>query len=242
MLGIGGCVITVPFLYYLFHYYGPYQNKIMQIAVCTSLAAAIITSAVSTYIQIRRKAIQGMIIKWMMPALLIGCVGGAILAHHTASSVLRTIFGFMAVLMGSYFFFPRLPQLHIASSPNPTISIFALGIGVLSSLLGLGGGSIIFPILLGYHVPIKNASATSSAATFISTVIGTISFLFISWGIVANPRAVGYIDIPSWILISIGSILTAPLGVKWSHTLDVHLIKRIFGACLFLIGAAMLFL
>lgn len=241
MLGIGGGVITVPFLYYYFFYYNNYPNKVMQVAVCTSLAAAFITSAISTYVQVRKGAIEYSIFKWVTPALFVGCVGGSILAHYISSHVLEWVFGCMALVMGAYFFFPHLP-FHIASAPNPTLSFFGLLIGVLSSLLGIGGGSIAFPVFLGYQMSTKQASATSSATTFISTGIGTIAFLALSWNTVHEPYTLGYIQIPSWIALSIGSALTVPLGVKWSHTLNVSLLKRVFGVCLCLVGLSMLFL
>ncbi|MBU6446624.1 MAG: sulfite exporter TauE/SafE family protein [Verrucomicrobia bacterium] len=242
MLGIGGGVVTVPFLYYFFQYSHLYPSRIMQIAVCTSLAAAFVTSVVSTYVQMRKKAIQVSVLKWMAPALLVGSISGSILAHYMASHVLSWVFGAMALVLGIYFFFPHLPVLKIARSPNPTLSLFGLGIGALSTMLGIGGGSISFPVLLGYHVPVQNASATSSATTCISTGIGTIAFLILSWGLIHEPMTVGYIDLPCWFLISFGSVLTVPLGVKWSHTLNVSLIKRVFGVCLFLVGLAMLLL
>lgn len=234
LLGIGGGVVTVPFLYYYYLYSGSYPNKIMQVAACTSLAAALITSALATYFQFKKRAIQFSLIKWMAPSLLIGCVLGASVAHHIQSRILSLIFAFMAALMGIYFFFPKLPKLHIASQPNISLSLFALFIGVLSSMLGIGGGSLAFPLLIGYQVPIKNALATSSTATFITAGVGTLAYLLLAWNFP------GYIDLSAWTAMSIGSVITSKSGVKLAHQLEVTLIKKIFGICLILISLGML--
>lgn len=239
LLGIGGGVITVPFLTYFFLYSGGYPEKFMQIAISTSLAAAFVTAAVSSFFQMRKKAIQFSVLKWMLPTLILGCIAGALTAHHMASRTLSFAFGLIAIGLGFYFFFPKLP-LSIARFPNWSLSLFALGIGGLSSMLGIGGGSVAFPILLGYQIPVKNASAISSAATFFTTGIGTAVFLYVAWDIPSLPGMFGYIDLPAWIAISIGSMITSPIGVKLAHSLPVARIKRIFGCCLVLIGLSML--
>lgn len=242
LLGIGGGVITVPVLYFIFHYSGIFEVRVMQIAVSTSLAAAIVTSAVSTYVQFRNKTINFSAVKLLVPGLVIGCIAGAISAHYLSSAYLRLTFGVMAILLGIYFFFPRLPHLSISSSPNQSLSIFALAIGWLSSMLGIGGGSLTFPVLIGYHIPVKNASATSSFSTLISVLIATITYLIIAWHKPELPNTFGYVEIPAFICISLGSIFTSPIGVRLSHTLNVVLIKRVFGCSLSVVGLSMLFL
>lgn len=242
LLGIGGGIVTVPFLYYFFQYSEMMPDKVMQIAVSTSLAAAFITSAMSTLIQFRKKAIQFKTLKLMIPTLIFGCVIGSLTAHYLPSTTLRLVFGAIAVLLGIYFFFPKLPNLYLASAPNRSLSLWALVIGGLSTMLGIGGGSMTFPILMGYQLSPKNASATSSAATLITTCIGSVLYLIIAWDLPELPYTFGYIEWPAFIAISIGSMVSAPLGVKLSHILPVSLIKQAFGVCLSLIGLSMFFI
>ena len=242
LLGIGGGVVTVPFLYYIFSYSNQAPDHVMQVAVSTSLAASFVTSGMSTYFQMRKKAVRLSILKLMTPALIVGCIFGSLIAHYMPSQDLRLAFGLMALILGGYFFFPKLPQPYIAASPNRSLSLFALFIGVLSSMLGIGGGSIVFPILLGYQVPVQNASGTSAASTFITTLFGSITYLVIAWQKPELPNTFGYIALPAFIAISIGSIVTTPFGVKLSHVLHISFIKRVFGACLFAIGLFMLIL
>lgn len=239
MLGIGGGVVTVPFLYFIFHYMGTFEDRVMQIAVSTSLAASFITAALSTLIQWHKKAILMSVLKLLIPGLILGCVLGSIIAHYLSSAYLRYCFGAMAVILGLYFSIPKLPHFTIRARPDKTLSLFGILIGAFSSMLGIGGGSFTFPVLLGYHVPVKNSSATSSGSTAISTLIGSLTYLVIAWHKPELPNTFGYIDIPVFVAISLGSAFTIPLGVRLSHTLDVAHIKRIFGYCLVLLGVTM---
>lgn len=241
LLGIGGGVITVPVLYFILFYTGIVEEKMMQVAASTSLAVGFITSGLSTVIQYRKKAIHSFVLKMIIPGLIIGCIAGSILAHYLPSEWLSYVFGIMAILLGVYFLFPKLPSLQICSSPNQSLSLFAVSIGCFSSLLGIGGGSLIFPVLLGYGIPVQNASATSSGSTLVTTLIGSMTYLIIAWHQPGLPETFGYIELPAFIAISMGAVLTTPLGVKFSHTLDIVLIKRIFGSCLALIGLSMFF-
>lgn len=241
LLGIGGGVVTVPALYFIFSYSGMLEERIMQVAVSTSLASGFITSLVSTLAQFRKRAIQIEVVKFLIPGLILGCAAGSILAHLLSSHLLTLIFGMMAITLGVYFFFPRFPHPYISSKPNRTLSFFGVGIGCLSSLLGIGGGSLAFPILLGYQIPAKHASATSSASTLLTTFIGSISYLAIAWNNPELPETFGYIEIPAFLAVSVGAALTSPLGVKLSHSMDVAHIKQIFGCSLALVGISMLF-
>lgn len=242
MLGIGGGVVTVPVLYFIFLYGDLFGDRLMQVAISTSLAAGMVTSAISTYFQVKKGAFVLSHLRLLMPGLFFGCIGGSILAHTLSSHFLGRVFGLMALLLGTYFFFPRLPHLQISARPNRTLAFFGVAIGALSSLLGIGGGSLTFPVLLGYQVPVQNASATSSGATLLTTLLGSATYLAIAWHKPQLPFTFGYIEMPAFLAISAATILTAPLGVRLSHTLNVVRIKQIFGACLALIGASMLFL
>lgn len=239
LLGIGGGVIVVPALYYLFKEYGVHSENLMQIAISTSLATGFITSASSSIFQLIRKAISFNILKYLVPGLLIGAIIGANIAHLLSSNLLSAIFGVIAILLGIYFCFPKL-RFYIAEKPNFTLNFFSPFVGLLSSLLGIGGGVITFPILLGYQIHVKQASGNSSAVTVFSTLFGSLAFIWITKDQPSIPSKFGYIDIPALIAIGISSFVSAPLGVRLAHILNVNLIKRIFGVCLALIGLSML--
>jgi uncharacterized membrane protein YfcA len=242
MIGIGGGMITVPTLYFIFHHSGLFESHVMQVAASTSLAISFFISLFSSLVQHSKKAILFSAFKWVAPGLIIGCASGAILAHFISSELIRWIFGIGAFLIGIYFAIPRLPHLHISAAPNKTLSFFGLIIGISSSLLGIGGGILAFPTFLAYNMDIKSASATSSCTTTISSLIGTITYLLIAWRDPSLPHTFGYIQVPALLTIGLSAMITTPLGVKLSHTLNVKLIKQIFGICVCLIGLTMIFL
>lgn len=241
LLGIGGGMVTVPILYFIFRYTGIFEERAMQVAVGTSLAAGVVNSALSTYFQHQQKAILFSVFRMIIPGLVVGCVAGSIVTHYLSSELLSRIFGMMAILLGVYFLFPGLPHLHISHEPNRTLSFFGVAIGCLSSMLGIGGGSLTFPVLLSYCVSIKHSSATSAIATLATTLIGSITYLIIAWHKPELANTFGYIDIPAFIAISAGTLFTSAFGVKLSHTLKMDTVKRIFGLCMGLIGFTMLF-
>lgn len=245
LLGIGGGIVTVPALYYLLSYQGVPQEHLMQIAVSTSLASTCLTSLGATLMHLRRKAILGSVIRLLFPGLIVGCALGSAMAYYLPTESLRTVFGLAALLLGPYFFFPRLPSLKIAAAPNRSLSFIAVTVGAVSSLLGLGGGIFTFPILLGYQVPLKNAVGTSSGSTLITAFLGSLYFLLISWTtqtITHLPMAhFGYINVYALLAIGLSSFCVAPIGARFSLVLPTSHMKRIFGCALAITGCVMLF-
>lgn len=242
LLGIGGGVLTVPALFFLFRFTDLLPGRLMQVAISTSLATTFVTAGVSTLLQMKKKAIHFDSIQWLIPGLLVGCVGGAVIVHLLPSLYLREFFGGMAILLGCYYFFPHLPFPRLGSAPNRTLSFFGLGIGALSSLLGIGGGTFTVPLLQCYQVPMKNAVATSSGATFATAFIGSVTYLIIAWNKPELPETFGYIEIPAFLAISLGSLCSTPFGVKLAHALHSDRIKRIFSCFLILTGFFMMIL
>lgn len=242
LLGIGGGIITVPSLFYLFHYMKTPPENVMQICVATALATTFMTSVGSTLSHHKRKTIIPSVLKIVIPGLLIGCILGAISSTFFTSQALQIFFGCISVLFAVYFFFPKLPQLNIAPKPNKYLMVFGVLIGCLSSLLGVGGGIFLVPILLGYHISIQNTVASSSASTLATAFIGTIIYLFIAYGKPTMPDTIGYIHIPAFFLMGLSSLFTTHIGVKLSHTLPPIITKRVFAVLLGLTGLSMLFL
>jgi hypothetical protein len=240
LLGIGGGVITVPALYYLFHFYHFPNDHLMHTCIATALAATLLTSSGSTFSHHQKKALVFPVLKIIVPGLVVGCIAGALISSYLSSNALRIIFGTMSILFALYFFFPKLPPLHIAHQPNKSLALFGIIIGSLSSLLGVGGGIFMVPILLGYKVALKNTIASSSAGTLATAFAGTIAYLFIAHGHSSAPNTIGYIEIPAFLTIGICSLLTTSLGCKLAHTLPPVLIKRIFACALAITGIAMI--
>ncbi len=242
LLGIGGGVITVPALYYLLQMYHEPSDHLMHICVATALASTLFTSFGTSWAHYRRKAISSSVLKILVPGLLIGCIVGAFATQILPSSSLRIMFGCMSFLIAIYFFFPHLPQFEIAPHPNKSLSFIGVVIGCLSTLLGVGGGIFMVPILLGYHVSLRNTIATSSVGTLTTALMGSLVYLWIAKeSVVSIPLTLGYINLPSFFIIGLCSLTTTSWGAKLAHTLPHNLIKRIFGCALIATGFAMVF-
>jgi uncharacterized membrane protein YfcA len=232
LLGIGGGVITVPALYYLLSYYDFPSQYLMHTCIATSLASTILTSSGSTFAHARKKTHHVSAILFIIPGLIFGCILGAMSSHWFSSNTLRTIFGCMAILFALYFFFPKLPPLHIRHKPDISLSCFALLIGTLSSLLGVGGGLFLIPVLLGYRLHLNNAIATSSAGTLTTALTGSLAYFWINSDLV---------NLSAFLCIGLSSLCTTHLGCQLAHILPHTLIKRIFACALGLTGLVMIF-
>ena len=239
LLGIGGGVILVPLLYFSFRLLFPSLEESMKFAVATALATAVVASLVSSLIHKKGESILPAYLKFLIPTLLLGSISGAFLAARLPDELLRQLFGCLAIGIGIYFLFPKL-KLELGTKPNFLLSFSGLIIGHLSSLLGSGGGIFTLPILFGYPISAKNAVATSSVATFFTSLTGTILYLVLPSGDATLAHSIGWINLPAFFSISIASLFSVKFGSKLATTLQIDVIKRIFGVFLILTGVEFL--
>lgn len=243
LLGIGGGVITVPCLLYIFHLQGYPQWEIMHMAIATSLAAMILTTIASTWSQNKRKAVLWPVFKKLCPGLVIGSFLGALLSIWLSDVALEIFFGVFLCALAVRFYFYTSGKLGKNKLPRtPILSLYSDGIGAMSNLLGIGGGSLTVPMLMRFKVPDKNAIGTSSATTLLTAVLGSISYLILGRGDVAAPDNVGLINIPSFLVVGIVTFFCAPIGVKLAHEISPKIVRRIFAIVLALTGMSLIIL
>lgn len=241
LLGLGGGIVIVPALLYLFIQQGFSAEIQMHLAVATSLATIIFTSIASAWSHHRHGAVYWKIVAFLVPGIIIGCILGAITANHLRSESLRLTFGLFELLVAIQIGFGIKPPGH-RDLPGNTGMVFAGGgIGTLSTILGIGGGTLTVPFLLWCNVNIRNAVATSAACGFPIAVAGTLSFMVTGWNNTALPAgSTGFIYWPAALGILVASILTAPLGARLAHILPVTVLRRIFALVLAIVGIRML--
>lgn len=244
LLGIGGGVIFVPLQVLLFSMLGMPKDIQMKLAVGTSLAAIMISTLSAAMAQAQKKSIWWELISKMLTGLILGGLTGAFLARMMPPKLLEIFFGAFLILLGVYFFFlnafqenepHKLPNFIIV---NP----IAISLGTLSSMLGIGGGTIAVPILVYLKVPIRKAIGSAVVISCILSTVGSIAFLFPTMKNSASiyPNSIGYLFLPSFIPMALGAALFAPIGVKVSHQLPRELLKKIFAFILTLIGIIMI--
>ena len=239
MLGIGGGVISVPALFYIFETLNPNDPFLMHKCIATALGSTLITSIGASIAHHKKRALLPNVLKMIVPGLVIGCILGALISTVIPSGLLQSFFGWMALLLSIHFLFPNLFKGEISPHPTNAISFFGALIGALSSLLGVGGGVFMVPLLLAYSVPLKNAVATSSAGTLTTAFVGSVIYLFIAYGKPTGPDTIGFINIPAVLGIGVSSLLTSSFGVKLAHVLPTHIVKRGFALALAVTGISM---
>ncbi|MDO4937200.1 MAG: sulfite exporter TauE/SafE family protein [Sutterellaceae bacterium] len=244
LLGIGGGMILTPFLTMLLPLAGIPNEHIVHVAIATSLATIMFTSMSSVRAHHQRGGVLWPLVWSVAPGILVGSLGGAKIASLLPTFWISMVFvcfvGFSAVKM----FMNSKPS---ASRELPgKLGQFGVGtgIGVVSALVGAGGGFISVPFMLWCNVPMKNAVGTSAAFGFPIAAAGTIGYIVTGLGTVGMPgwpETLGYIHIPALLCVSIASIFTAPLGAKVAHSINTKPLKKIFACNLFILAGYMLY-
>jgi uncharacterized membrane protein YfcA len=241
LLGVGGGIVVVPALVWIFHSNGFPESSIMHLAVGTSLATIVPTSVASVRAHHKHGAVQWSVLMRLGPGFAFGALLGAMAATHVASDQLRLLFGVFLCLIAA--------QLMRASNPRPQrnlpgpSSLFTIGtlIGALSALLGIGGGNLTVPFLLRCRVPIREAIGTGAAAGIPIATVGATAYVVAGQGAQGLPAwTAGYVYGPGLIGIAAMSVLFAAFGAKLAHRLPTAILRRGFGVFLLIVGLRML--
>ena len=238
LLGIGGGLIIVPILFFVFSHQAVPAEHVMHMALATSLATIIVTSLSSARAHHKRGAVLWPVVYHLAPGIVIGAWLGAWLASALASDVLRPVFGVFELLVAIHLVFNYKPATHSRSVSRTRSIIGGTVIGSISSIVGIGGGTLTVPFLLWHNVSIRNAVASSAACGFPIAVAGTAAFIVSGWNTAGLPEwTLGYVSLPAFALIIITSTLTAPLGAALAHRLPEKTLRLVFA--LFLFGLSM---
>ncbi len=241
MLGLGGGIIIVPVLHFLFMKQGFPPGILMHLAVTTSLATIIVTSASSTYAHHKKNAVLWPVVNRFAPGILIGSCIGAYLADSLSSNVLRITFGVFEILVAVQIWFDIKPKAKMSLPGTVGMVSAGTGLGLFSTLLGIGGGTLTVPFLLLSNVNIRNAVAVSSACGFPIAVAGTTSLIIAGWDNVDVPiHSLSYLYWPAALIIVAMTVIFAPMGARLAHYLPVLTLKRIFAILLLIVGIRML--
>lgn len=242
LLGLGGGIVIVPALLFLFIRQGFPDDILMHLAVATSLATIVVTSLTSAWTHHRHRAVLWNSVKLLVPGIILGSLLGAVIADLLPSDNLRIAFGIFECLVAVQIGFGFRPSPHRDLPGSPGMFAAGSGIGTLSTILGIGGGTLTVPFLLWCNVNIRNAVATSAACGFPIALAGSIAMIVTGWDRPELPAgSTGYVYWPAALSILAASALAAPLGARLAHKLPLQTLKRIFAVVLAIIGLRMLF-
>ncbi len=251
LFGIGGGFIVVPALVLILPLMGATTEQVIHVAVGTSLATIIFTSLRSVRSHARRGAVDGALLKSWAPWVVGGTIAGAVVADLVSGATLATIFGAGVLLFAGHFLTPAItpttaprdaPGQAVRGHPDGAAKIaLASGTGLLSALLGIGGGTIATMVMTVYGMPIHRAIGTASGLGAIIAIPGASGFMLIGRAETGLPwGSVGYVNLPAALAIITTAVLCAPLGVAAAHRLSPVLLRTVFGLYLILAGVTMI--
>ncbi|MTW20152.1 sulfite exporter TauE/SafE family protein [Allochromatium palmeri] len=244
LFGVGGGAIMVPALMLLFGALGLGGDWMAHLAVGTSLATIIGTGAASTLAHHRRGGVRWDIVWPLAPGIVIGALAGAALAGWIPGLWLQRIFAVFLAYVGVRLLLTPAASVS-ASHPLPGRAGLAGvggGIGMLSSLVGIGGGTLTVPFLGRHGLEMRQAVGTSAACGLPIALAGALGFVLTGWGRAGLPAfSTGFVYWPAVLAMLIASMPIAPLGARLAHALPVDLLKRLFGGLLLLIAMRLAF-
>ncbi|MEH6527251.1 MAG: sulfite exporter TauE/SafE family protein [Sneathiella sp.] len=243
LLGVGGGIVIVPVLYNVLSFFGVSDDIRMHVAVGTSLAIIIPTSAVSAFSHYKKDAIDTALLKSWGPMIFIGVIGGTVLAGFANAFILTLVFAVLALIVAvNMAFRPDTLKFSESLPKSPLKESLALLIGWFSAMMGIGGGTLAVPILTLYNVPIRKAVGTSAAIGLIIAIPGTIGFLLSGLDAKGLPVSnYGYVNILGFMMIVPMTVLFAPFGAKIAHRINTGLLKKTFAFFLFVTSIRMFY-
>jgi len=238
LLGLGGGMMMVPFLTIILTARNYPQEHVIKMAVATSLATICFTSLASVRAHHKRGAVRWAIVRVLAPGIVLGSFLGSQAAAAMPAQVLGYLFAGFVTFSATQLLLNRKPK---PSRTLPgTAGMFSVGglIGVMSSLVGAGGAFISVPFMTWCNVAIHNAVATSAALGFPIALAGSLGYLVAGWSLTDMPAgALGYLYWPGFMVLSMASMVTAPLGARTAHSMEVAPLKRIFAFVLYALAS-----
>ncbi len=242
LLGVGGGGVIVPLLVFVFHMQRVADEITMHLALGTSLASIVFTSISSFMAHHRRRAVHWRTVRLIVAGIVAGTLFGSSVAAQLTTGFLKAFFALFLYIVSIQLLLNRPPKPSRELPGFIGMSGAGLVIGFLSSLVGIGGGSLSVPFMAWCNIAIHQAIGTSAAIGLPIALAGTLGYLIGGWDSPSLPaHAVGFIYLPALLGIAGVSVLTAPLGVRLAHRLPVDRLRKIFAVMLILIGTRMLF-
>jgi len=233
LFGVGGGGMLVPALVAIFLMNGIAQEKVMHLALGTSMMCMVATTFMSFRAHHARGGVEWGIYWKMIGGVMLGTFLSTFVSSHLNTHYLALFF---TLLMG----FVAL-RMFLDVKPNPNakvpgfLGLFSVGgiIGAISAMMSVGGGGFTVPFLVSRNIEIKKATGTSAAIGFPLVVSGTIGYMINGWSATdLEALTIGYVYIPAVLLISISSAITVRFGVKTAYLLPSKTLKKLFSLLL----------
>ncbi len=239
LLGIGGGLVIVPALTFILVTMSAPMDIAVPMAVATSLATMLLTSASAIWFHDRRGGVDWHCVIRLGPAVGVGAAIGAWLAVWMPGEMLARVFAVVAALIGLRMVLADSTST-LARDPFPRLWwLFGPGIGAVSAMIGIGGGSFNVPYLARNGYPMVRAVAIASTCGWPIALGGVTGFIALGWGQELWATSMGYLYLPGVVAIGLAGMLGAPAGVALAHRLPAGQLRRLFGVILILVAIRM---
>ncbi|MEO8163984.1 MAG: sulfite exporter TauE/SafE family protein [Betaproteobacteria bacterium] len=241
LLGIGGGLILVTLMVYLFTLQGFPADRLLHVALGTSIASIVFTSVSSLRAHHKHGAVRWDIVRAAVAGLVIGTLLGTVVADQLKSKYLAIFFVIFVYYSAVQMFANVKPKPSRQLPGKIGMNLVSVVIGMLSSLVGVGGGVMTIPLMSLCNVPMRQAIGTSAALGLPIAVSGTIGYIVTGLDKDHLPAfSLGYVYLPALIGIVLGTFVTVPWGARMAHSLPITTLKRIFAVILFILATKML--
>jgi uncharacterized membrane protein YfcA len=242
LLGVGGGIVIVPVLFQLLDTLGVSPDVSMHVAVGTSLTTIIATSISSARSHHKRGAIDMDLMKFWAPFVFIGALTGGVASRYIEGGNLSAIFGSVALAVSINMAIPKKIVLS-QGLPRSKLGNGALAgaIGMFSSLMGIGGGTLTVPSLTMFSYPVHRAVGTAAAFGLVIAIPASLGFVWSGWDAPGRPPySLGYVNVPAAVVIFSTSVFTAPIGARIAHSINAQALKIAFAVFLAIVAIRML--
>ena len=243
LLGVGGCFIMVPVLYWVYTSMGFSPDIAIKVAFGTNLLVVLPTVMSSAFGHNKKGKV------WWRAAIIIGIAGaagaviGATIASHLPGEVLKIFFG-LGILAGALrMLTAKPPKLKQEPEDNPALwAAWGFPIGIVSGMIGIGGGVLMIPVMvLVLKFKMHRAVGTSAALMIFTSIGGVIGYIINGLGVEGiPPHSIGYVNLPSWLMLAVTSVPMAQVGAILAHKLPAKQLKYIFISLMIYMGLKMI--
>jgi uncharacterized protein len=241
LLGIGGGLMLVTALVFMFGAQGLPAEHLVHVALGTSLASIVFTSLSSARAHQRHGAVRWDILRRALVGVVAGTLLGTLFADALPSRYLAIFFTAFVYYSALGMLLDRRPKAARQLPGRAGMTAVSLGVGVISSLVGAGGGVLSIPLMTVCNVPMRHAIGTSAALGLPIALAGAVGYVITGLDAPNLPAfSVGYVYLPALAGIVLGTFVTVPYGARAAHAVPVHVLKRVFAVILFLLATKML--
>lgn len=241
MFGIGGGTVLVPVLLLLFTAQHFPPEHAMHLALGSAMAIILFTALASMRKHHQHGAVNWQVVFNITPGILLGAAIGTSFAASVSPRFLTAFFALFVYFAAIQILLDIKPHASRQLPGKVGLSLFGTFTGWLSTLVSIGGGTVVIPFLIWCNVPLRHAIGTSAAIGFPVAVGGTLGYIATGWNAASLPAPhLGYVYLPAVLGCALASVITAPLGAKAAHRTNVAVLRKLFAVVLLALATKLL--